>query len=158
MVVSGVWNAYQEDTASADCANKRCATNGLSQRKTQLDSDIAKLRTERGQEAVLRDQYALAAKGEDMVIIENASGTAVRGDLIRVRAMDASDVPVVVMVGWLNLHSRRRTRPAWLVVHLSLLLYDLDTRTCAARFSARMQVSRNGWDSGNFRQAVATRV
>jgi outer membrane murein-binding lipoprotein Lpp len=76
--VSGVWNAYQKETESATLREQAEAQlNDLSAQKSQLDADIAKLGTERGQEEVLRDQYALAAKGEDMVIIVNSSATEV---------------------------------------------------------------------------------
>ena len=76
--VSGVWNAYQKEAESAALREQAEAQlHDLSAQKSQLDADIAKLGTARGQEEVLRDQYALAAKGEDMVIIVNSSATEV---------------------------------------------------------------------------------
>lgn len=74
--ISGVWNAYQKERESAGLKVKSEAQlRELSERQSKLDSDIAKLNTDRGMEEILREQYALAAKGEQMIIIVNASET-----------------------------------------------------------------------------------
>jgi cell division protein FtsB len=43
--------------------------NELTAQQEQLQSDIAKLQTTRGREEVLRDQYAVAKPGEEMMVI-----------------------------------------------------------------------------------------
>ena len=70
VVAVGTWNAYskeQESYALRQQAEVQLAD--LSKRQTQLDGNIASLETERGKEQVLREQYALAAKGEGLIII-----------------------------------------------------------------------------------------
>jgi cell division protein FtsB len=75
--VPGAWKAYQEDRESAVLRGQaQTQLNDLSQRQAQLDADIATLQTDRGMEAALRDQYALAAKGENLIIIEDATSAA----------------------------------------------------------------------------------
>jgi cell division protein FtsB len=74
---SGVWSAYHKQKESAALrAQAEAQLADLSQRQTQLNSDIGKLETNRGQEEVLRDQYALAAKGEGLIVIVNPTTTA----------------------------------------------------------------------------------
>ncbi len=41
----------------------------FAQRHSQLTGDIASLQTSRGMEEVLREQYALAARGEGLIVI-----------------------------------------------------------------------------------------
>lgn len=66
----GVLDAYRKERESADL---RMRAQGqladLSQREAQLHSDIAELRTDRGIEAALRQQYALAAQGEGLIVL-----------------------------------------------------------------------------------------
>ena len=73
---SGVWSAYHKQQESAGLrAQAEAQLKDLTQRQAQLNSDIAKLETDRGKEEVLRDQYALAAKGETMIVIVNPTTT-----------------------------------------------------------------------------------
>ncbi len=78
-VGSGVWSAYhkqQESAALRTQAENQLAD--LSKRQAQLNTDIAKLETDRGKEEVLREQYALAAKGEELIVIVSPTTTAVQ--------------------------------------------------------------------------------
>ena len=70
----GVWNSYQKERESAELRDQAQAQlSDLTSRQTQLNSDISKLQTERGTEEILREQYALAAKGENEIVIVDAS-------------------------------------------------------------------------------------
>ena len=67
---SGVWNIAGKATESAALKRQAQAQlNELKGREGQLTSDIEKLKTDRGKEEALRQQYALAAKGEHMIVI-----------------------------------------------------------------------------------------
>jgi len=66
----GVWGAYTKERESAALrtqAELRLAD--LQARQTQLKADILNLQTDRGMEEALREQYALAGKGERMIVI-----------------------------------------------------------------------------------------
>ena len=68
--VGGVWNAYEKASESkALRAQAQMQLEDLVERQTKLNSGIADLETDRGREEVLREQYALAAKGEGLIII-----------------------------------------------------------------------------------------
>jgi len=41
----------------------------LDKRRTQLETDITKLKTSRGMEETLREQYGLAKSGEHVIVI-----------------------------------------------------------------------------------------
>lgn len=70
LAASGAWNAYHKERESAVLrAQAQARLADLSARKEQLDRDIAMLRSDRGKEAALREQYALAAEGEGMIVI-----------------------------------------------------------------------------------------
>ncbi len=72
--VFGVWGVYQKDRESMVLrAQAQAQLSDLSERQSQLNADISTLQTERGMEAALRQQYALAAQGEDMIIIVDAT-------------------------------------------------------------------------------------
>jgi cell division protein FtsB len=75
---SGVWSAYQKERESAGLrAQAESQLSDLTKQQSQLDADITTLQTARGKEAVLRQQYALAAQGEGMiVIVDPATATA----------------------------------------------------------------------------------
>jgi len=67
---TGVWGAYQKERESRALRNEaEMQLTDLSQRQAQLDADIASLETDRGKEQVLREQYALAARGEGLIVI-----------------------------------------------------------------------------------------
>lgn len=66
----GVWGAYQKEKESRLLRKEAEMQLGdLSKRQAQLDADIANLETDRGKEQVLREQYALAARGEGLIVI-----------------------------------------------------------------------------------------
>lgn len=66
----GVWSAYQKETESRLLRKEaEMQLSDLSHRQAQLDADIANLETDRGKEQVLREQYALAARGEGLIVI-----------------------------------------------------------------------------------------
>ncbi|MDO8575921.1 MAG: hypothetical protein Q7R90_01255 [bacterium] len=68
--VMGVWSAYQKEKESRLLRKEaEVQLSDLSQRQAQLDADIASLETDRGKEQVLREQYALAARGEGLIVI-----------------------------------------------------------------------------------------
>src|SRR3989338_2402000 len=66
----GVWSAYKKERESRALRQEAEMQLGdLSQRQEQLDADIASLETDSGKEQVLREQYALAARGEGLIVI-----------------------------------------------------------------------------------------
>ncbi len=66
----GVWGTYQKERESYALRQEaEMQLSDLSERQTQLDLDIANLETDRGKEQVLREQYALAARGEGLIVI-----------------------------------------------------------------------------------------
>ena len=65
--VWGVWGKERESAALRSEAEVRLTD--MSDRQTQLKGDVTKLKTGRGVEEVLREQYALAAEGEGLVVI-----------------------------------------------------------------------------------------
>ena len=72
--VFGLWNIYQKERESAALnAEAQAQLADLERRQQTLTSNIAELETDRGKEAALRDQYALAAKGEGLIVIVDAS-------------------------------------------------------------------------------------
>lgn len=72
--VFGVARAFREQQESASLrADAEAQLQDLQTRQAQLDGDISGLESERGQEAALREQYALAGKGEGMIIIVDAA-------------------------------------------------------------------------------------
>lgn len=69
-VAWSVWKAYQKEHESGMLrAEAELQLADFAERQTQLTDDIASLQTERGMEEVLREQYALAARGEGLIVI-----------------------------------------------------------------------------------------
>ncbi|MBI5457935.1 hypothetical protein HY971_04400 [Candidatus Kaiserbacteria bacterium] len=69
----GAWNAYGKERESRALREQaEMQLSDLSKRQAQLESDIANLETDRGKEQVLREQYALAARGEGLIVIVDA--------------------------------------------------------------------------------------
>ncbi len=67
---AGVWSTYKKERESYALRQEaEIQLNDLRERQTQLDSNIASLETDRGKEQVLREQYALAARGEGLIVI-----------------------------------------------------------------------------------------
>ena len=74
--IGGVWNAYEKERESAVLRTEaEVQLQDLDKRQTQLKSDIANLQTDRGREEVLREQYALAAQGEGLIVIVEPQAT-----------------------------------------------------------------------------------
>ena len=70
VAISGVWNAYRKEQESQLLRTEaEVQLADLTSRKAQLEADIAKLKTDRGMEATLREQYLLAKSGENLIII-----------------------------------------------------------------------------------------
>lgn len=70
---AGAWNAYGKERESRALREQaEMQLSDLSKREAQLDADIANLETDRGKEQVLREQYALAARGEGLIVIVDA--------------------------------------------------------------------------------------
>jgi len=70
LAASGVWGVYRKEHESRILRTQAEAQLAdLSERRAQLEADIAKLKTPRGMEETLREQYQLAKSGEGLVII-----------------------------------------------------------------------------------------
>src|SRR3989338_9754975 len=68
--LGGVWNVYQKERESAGLrAQAESERADLLERETRLKNDIAELNTDRGMEEALREQYALAEEGEQLIVI-----------------------------------------------------------------------------------------
>src|SRR3989344_1660123 len=67
---SGVWGVYKKERGSAtlrtQAENERA---DLLTREARLKEGIDTLKTDRGMEEALRDQYALAERGEGLIVI-----------------------------------------------------------------------------------------
>jgi|SRR3989344_4846727 len=67
---SSVWGVYQKERESKKLrAQAETERADLLERQGRLESDIATLRTDRGLEEALREQYALAERGEQLIVI-----------------------------------------------------------------------------------------
>ena len=70
VAAEGVWGVYQKERESrALRAQAEGEQTDLLKRQAQLEANIAKLQTDRGVEETLREQYALAERGEGLIII-----------------------------------------------------------------------------------------
>jgi cell division protein FtsB len=68
--IPGVWNVYGKERESRELRTQaEIQAEHLSAQQAQLETDIARLQTERGKEAALREQYAIGKKGEGLIII-----------------------------------------------------------------------------------------
>lgn len=68
--LSGVWGVYRKDRESAELRTQAERERAdLLDRKALLESYLASLKTDRGIEKSLREQYALAENGEQLIII-----------------------------------------------------------------------------------------
>ena len=66
----GVWGVYKKERESATLrAQAENERTDLLAREARLKEDIGKLNTDRGMEEALREQYALAGQGEDLIVI-----------------------------------------------------------------------------------------
>jgi cell division protein FtsB len=70
VATSGVWKAYRKEQESLSLRREaEIQLEDIARRKAQLEADIAKLNTPRGMEDALREQYLLAKRGENLIII-----------------------------------------------------------------------------------------
>jgi len=68
--VSGVWGVYKKERESAELRTQvERERADLISRRALLESDLNSLKTDRGIEEALREQYALAERGEQMIVI-----------------------------------------------------------------------------------------
>ena len=67
---TGVWGVYEKEKESRTLRDQTERERAeLSAREAQLAGDINRLNTDRGMEEALREQYALAAEGEKLIVI-----------------------------------------------------------------------------------------
>lgn len=74
---SGVWGVYLKERESAERRTEaETARADLEKREGQLSADIERLKSDRGLEQTLREQYGLAERGEQLiVIVDTAAAT-----------------------------------------------------------------------------------
>ena len=74
VIASGVWGVYKKERDSrALRVESGTQLADLEQRRDQLGEDIASLKTDRGLEEALREQYQLAKSGEKLIVIVEPS-------------------------------------------------------------------------------------
>lgn len=72
--ITNVWKLYQKERESAALRNQaEMRLADLQKRYDQLSAAIATMKTERGKEEVLREQYELGKEGEKLIIIVDPS-------------------------------------------------------------------------------------
>lgn len=65
-----VWSSWQKYSLTSEArVNASNEVAELKQRKAALEEEIEKLRSERGQEEILRDRFNVAAPGEEVINI-----------------------------------------------------------------------------------------
>ncbi len=70
IAASGAWGVYRKERESATRrAEAERERTDLLERQSQLEGDLARLKTDRGLEETLREQYALAERGEKLIVI-----------------------------------------------------------------------------------------
>lgn len=70
LALSGVWNIYKKERESRTLREDSTRRlQALSQQEHALQTSIDSLRTTRGKEEALRDQYAVGKPGEQLVVI-----------------------------------------------------------------------------------------
>lgn len=71
---SSVWKVYEKERESKKLRlQAEAAQEDLLIRQTKLNADIEQLSTDRGIEETLREEYALAERGEGLIIIVDPS-------------------------------------------------------------------------------------
>ncbi|MCR4281239.1 MAG: septum formation initiator family protein [Candidatus Kaiserbacteria bacterium] len=77
VALSGVWKVYRKAQESSVLRKEAEAQlSDLDKRRTQLEADITKLKTSRGMEEALREQYGLAKSGESVIVIVDSPAQA----------------------------------------------------------------------------------
>lgn len=70
VAVRGVWGVYQKERESRQLREEaEFQLEGLEGREAALRSDLAALKSDRGMEEVLREEYELAKEGEGLIVI-----------------------------------------------------------------------------------------
>jgi cell division protein FtsB len=68
--IRGIWGVYQKlEESRALRHESEVQLQGLKEREAALRGDIAKLKSDRGVEEVLRGEYELAREGEGVIVI-----------------------------------------------------------------------------------------
>ena len=68
--ISGVWGVYKKERESAELrAQVERERADLTARRALLESDLNSLKTDKGIQEALREQYALAENGEQLIVI-----------------------------------------------------------------------------------------
>lgn len=77
LALGGVWNVYHKERESAGLrVQAESERADLLEREVRLKDDIAELKTDRGLEEALREQYALAERGEHLIVIVEPTASA----------------------------------------------------------------------------------
>ena len=70
LLAFAVWGIYQKQERAREAANDKAAELVLlEERREKLEADLAELGTERGREAVLRQNHGVAKAGEEVIIV-----------------------------------------------------------------------------------------
>lgn len=70
VAVRGVWGVYQKEQESRQLRQEaELQLADLKAREASLRADISELKSDRGMEAVLRQEYELAREGEGLIVI-----------------------------------------------------------------------------------------
>ena len=70
IALSSVWSIYQKERESSALKQQAQAQlTDLETREKQLRTDVGTLKTDRGMEAVIRQQYTMGKKGEGLIVI-----------------------------------------------------------------------------------------
>ena len=70
LAASGAWGVYEKERESKKLRLlAEAEREDLFMRQAQLESDTTQLKTDRGLEEALREQFALAERGEQLIVI-----------------------------------------------------------------------------------------
>lgn len=70
LIARGAWGMYQKSVEASKKRDKAVAElNQLRTYEAQLNADISKLSTERGQEGEIRDRFMVAQDGEQVIVV-----------------------------------------------------------------------------------------
>lgn len=73
LIARGAWGMYEKSVEASVKRDKAAAElEHLQTYATQLDTDISKLSSERGQEAEIRDRFMVAKDGENVIVVTSA--------------------------------------------------------------------------------------
>ncbi|MCE9541336.1 hypothetical protein K8R03_02120 [Candidatus Kaiserbacteria bacterium] len=70
VVAMGVWKVYGKERESHQLRREaELQRDSLAQQSARLDDETAKLKTDRGREELLREQYDVGKQGEGLIVI-----------------------------------------------------------------------------------------